>query len=520
MDNWSFCLASIVVIWVAVILLPSLAAYLFRISARLTSSRFSDDVPVIVRDEWFSGARASIRQLTQGITTLLDGYNQYSRHGRPFVVHEPSLQQELMLPPEHVRWFSGQPDSKMASKTIREQRHAVGYLHIGVEFDSTLFFLEKVIRDSLTRNLDAVQGPMHDEIQHGFERIFGLDEEWKTVNVYDSFQKLILPVMARVFFGRSLSRDASFLARFERYNLAMGVGTIVIGQLPRLLKNIFVPFVNLPLRYYRRATLDKVVPEVRRQLSGQNAEKEESFVSQCAKTCARSVNLESAKDPRVLSEWLMLAAFAAMSSMVVQVSNCLLDVLSCDPQLELYQSLRSESESLLTMERDWKTTAAFNRMTLCDGVIRESLRYHPILIKGLTKEVVDQQGLQLPDGTHLPKGSWVGVPVLGIHRDERFYPRPELYDPYRFVRMKKDLEDQSSSELDAARPSDQYLGFGYGRHACPGRWFAVVMMKTLLAHLTMHYDVEATQAQAPMRVVGDAALPPLSATIRIRRRKL
>lgn len=54
----------------------------------------------------------------------------------------------------------------------------------------------------------------------------------------------------------------------------------------------------------------------------------------------------------------------------------------------------------------------------------------------------------------------------------------------------------------------------------PGRWFAVLMIKTMLAYLTRHYEMEWTGSQNEMNVIGDAALPPISATIMIRRRKL
>lgn len=53
----------------------------------------------------------------------------------------------------------------------------------------------------------------------------------------------------------------------------------------------------------------------------------------------------------------------------------------------------------------------------------------------------------------------------------------------------------------------------------PGRWFAVLMIKTMLAYLMKHYDMEWTGSENELNVVGDAALPPISATIRVRRRK-
>ncbi|KAH7320701.1 cytochrome P450 [Stachybotrys elegans] len=534
MQFWGFYLACPVILWLLFrVIFTPFPSYSQHDKKSLSVNNRADAIPaIVVHDEWFKATRASLRQLTQGMNTLLSGYNQYSRNGLPFIVHEPSFQQEILLPPEHIKWFSSQPDSKMSSRTIREERHAVGYLHVGVEFDSTLFFLERIIRDSLTRNLDTIQGPMREEIVRQFDQMFEADgvasDEWRTIKVYDSFQKLILPVMTRVFFGLPLSRDVSFLKSFERYMLAMGVGTIVIGELPKFLKSLFVPLFNLPLRYYRSTTLHKLVPEVEQQLSESDGRSQEvSFVSQCARVSAKSANLSSAKDPQILAEWLMLAGFAAMSSTVIQISNSLLDILHCDSELGLVQALRDEAESVLKTEDDWSTSTAFHKLVLYDSAIRESLRCHPILIKGLTKEVIDPDGLKLPNGTLLPRGSWVGVPVVGIHRDERFYPKSSTYDPYRFLKLKLDVEKNASgdqrtttSEYDAARPGVEYLGFGYGRHACPGRWFAVLMMKTLLAHLLLRYDVEATTPPPKTSVIGDAALPPLSSSIRVRRRNV
>ncbi|KAF8145980.1 hypothetical protein K438DRAFT_1629082, partial [Mycena galopus ATCC 62051] len=36
-----------------------------------------------------------------------------------------------------------------------------------------------------------------------------------------------------------------------------------------------------------------------------------------------------------------------------------------------------------------------------------------------------------------------------------------------------------------------HLPFGTGKHACPGRFFAVTELKAMMAHLVMNYDVKA-----------------------------
>ena len=44
-------------------------------SAQKTAA--SNPIPVVgLRDEWFQVTRASFRQLTRGVTTLMDGYRQ------------------------------------------------------------------------------------------------------------------------------------------------------------------------------------------------------------------------------------------------------------------------------------------------------------------------------------------------------------------------------------------------------------------------------------------------------------
>ncbi|KAI4247128.1 MAG: hypothetical protein L6R42_009709 [Xanthoria sp. 1 TBL-2021] len=445
-----------------------------------------------------------------------------------------------MLPPEHIKWFSNQSDSTLSSTEIRNERHAVRYLHIGVEFDTTVFFLERFIGESLTKNLDKLQEPMIEEIRRNTTEIFGTDDsEWKTLDVYSSMQDIILPAMSRVFFGLPLGRDPKLLLSFRRYVLAMGVGTLVIGQLPRAFKGMLVPIFNLPLRYYRWKTMKTLIPMVERELQAQKPsikiegrEEKYDLISQSARISAKLGSIRDIADSGMLAEWILLLGFAALSSTIIQASNLLLDILCCPPETQAYERLREEAACLLQREEDWMNPAIFKRLTLCDSAIRETARYHPILIKGLTKEVVHPQGLSLPDGTHIPRGGWLGVPVLGLHNDDRFYPEPWKYDPFRYARLKSGREESqreaqakgedvtvSTRDLDAGQPTSTYVGFGYGKHACPGRWFAVQLLKILLAYITTNYDIEATGPQPEAKVIGDAALPPTSATIRVRRRK-
>lgn len=69
-------------------------------------------------------------------------------------------------------------------------------------------------------------------------------------------------------------------------------------------------------------------------------------------------------------------------------------------------------------------------------------------------------------------------------------------------------------------PSDTFLGFGNGRHACAGRFFASQEMKLMLAHVVTHYDVRIEGGRPKNFNIVLASTPTDKAEILVRRRKL
>ena len=68
-------------------------------------------------------------------------------------------------------------------------------------------------------------------------------------------------------------------------------------------------------------------------------------------------------------------------------------------------------------------------------------------------------------------------------------------------------------------PGDTFLGFGHGKHPCPGRYFAAHEMKLLLAHVVQNYDVEHLATRPLQDAIMETKLPSQSTEIRVRRRK-
>ncbi|GMS94683.1 hypothetical protein PENTCL1PPCAC_16858 [Pristionchus entomophagus] len=108
------------------------------------------------------------------------------------------------------------------------------------------------------------------------------------------------------------------------------------------------------------------------------------------------------------------------------------------------------------------------RMPYLDRCIKESLRLFPpvpFVIRHLEEEL--QTGPYL-----LPRGSSLVIAPYMVHRNERIYPRPEVYDPDRFL-----------PENSTGRHPYDYIPFSAGPRNCIGQKFAQYQLKIIVSSL-------------------------------------
>ena len=120
-------------------------------------------------------------------------------------------------------------------------------------------------------------------------------------------------------------------------------------------------------------------------------------------------------------------------------------------------------------------------------VVKEAMRLYPAAW-AISREAIED--VPLRNGT-LPRGSVVGVMIYFTHRDPRWWPDPERFDPERF-----------RAENAAAIPRYAYLPFGGGPRVCIGNGFAMMEARLLLATIASRYRLEL----APGHVVKPAPL--------------
>jgi len=124
------------------------------------------------------------------------------------------------------------------------------------------------------------------------------------------------------------------------------------------------------------------------------------------------------------------------------------------------------------------------------------------------------------DGTLIPRGTMVAVALDNVNLNEKNYPDPLTFDPWRFVKLKE--QDTTGKRFDIVTTGLDSLSFGYGRHACPGRYFAACELKLMFAHLVMNYDMKLeNEGERPKDTwVASHCVPNPNAKVLFRRRVL
>ncbi|KAF4986406.1 hypothetical protein FDECE_15979 [Fusarium decemcellulare] len=103
--------------------------------------------------------------------------------------------------------------------------------------------------------------------------------------------------------------------------------------------------------------------------------------------------------------------------------------------------------------------------------------------------------LTFSDGTFVPKGTSVGVISHGRHMDDDIVPDATTFDAFRYEKAR--AQPGMENQFTFGQASQDNLLFGLGKHACPGRHFASVLIKLVLTHILAHYDIKFIDGRSP-----------------------
>jgi len=194
------------------------------------------------------------------------------------------------------------------------------------------------------------------------------------------------------------------------------------------------------------------------------------------------------RDPDTLAHVEVLLALASVHTTLLRMVNVLYDV-TANP--EYFGELQAEIQNLHASPNGWGATS-YAKLDKLDSVLRESQRMSPPTILGMKR--LFKESFMFSNGMHIPKGTYVCLSTFAIENDPDNTTKPELFDGLRSYRLR---QQKQSNERQQNHNNEDYLfssmertvlNFGYGKTACPGRYFASLVIKILFVKLLTEYD--------------------------------
>ncbi|KAK6063592.1 cytochrome P450 monooxygenase [Seiridium cupressi] len=352
-------------------------------------------------------------------------------------------------------------------------------------FDGMTFLSEHervvvdAVRINLTQSMGAVTDSLVDETRLATPDVFGEEKEWQTIPIKSRTGYFVSRLSSRVFLGTKLCRDPEWIEIAQSHTVNLFQASMAMREGPSL-RRLLSFWVHPLYKRLRRQVHDarKMLKplietrkaEVRKALAaGEKPEKVSDLIGWMVAQ-ARASDIDYAAGQLGMSVVGIHTTTEALAEALVDLCQ----------HPELFQPLREEIVREVKDEGWTRTT--LHRMRLMDSFLKESQRIHPASTASVNRYL--HGDVRLSDGTVLPKGSRMWI--AGRFKDPELYPEPEKLDAYRFLNLRAYAGKSNTWQHTAMTP--EHLGFGYGDHGCPGRFFASNELKIALSFLLLNYD--------------------------------
>ncbi|KAK1147916.1 hypothetical protein N8T08_000432 [Aspergillus melleus] len=352
-----------------------------------------------------------------------------------------------------------------------------------MNFQGHLLF--RALRSKLSRALVSLFDPLAAEADVAIKTYCPNDSEWQSVVLKKVCSHLIAQCQSRAFVGQDMCRHPEWLHIMVNYSSDTFMTMMEMRLWPKKL---------LPLVHWFLPGCQKIRAHVRKggQLLADEMNSRQGKADD-RRTHAGKVEVEP-EPYNDLIEWMdelaeghpydRVTAHLALPFLAVHNASMILNetiLLICQSP-QLMDDLRREIERVIPVH-GWDK-ASLTHLELMDAVFKETIRLKSGLLFGMQR--VAREDVVLKDGTFIPEGTYLNVASTHM-RDNSVFPDGKEFNPYRYVKMR--AEGQVHCAHLVATTVD-HLGFGMGRHSCPGRFFAVDILKIVLCKLLLRYDIK------------------------------
>ncbi|CRG87276.1 Ent-kaurene oxidase [Talaromyces islandicus] len=426
---------------------------------------------------------AVLRFFVSGPSIIMDGYA--NNKNAPYVVQTQGKDLVIVSSDSHIKELLEAPETQLSLHAVAKDLFKPKYtmyefdVHDEMAANGSMHF--RVLRTLLTANLPRMLPELHSMMQREFasEVLQGYTkvDEWSRIPTFDVAKRLVARINSYLFVGKDLTENPVYLEAA----LAYPQEVFVTGEILQLTPEFLAPLVTSIATKQGKALktmLRYLFPIVEERLR----QREKGLLpSQRPLDCLQwiidsSPTKEKWDAKKVVQETLALW-FGSVHQLSMAFVYALYDLVDNPSYITL---LRDE---LASAPDGW--LSSLNNLPLLDSFLKESTRLSPSDSISLRRKAL--KTFKFSDGTVVPKGAWVCVPQRAVQRDAAYYENPEQFDGHRFVNQGSALTD-----LDARFPF-----WGLGKRACPGRFYAVGILKMMVASVIEQYDIDIDHTTSP-----------------------
>ncbi|KAI0638659.1 cytochrome P450 [Trametes polyzona] len=467
------------------------------------------DIPTVGPSAPILSYIGAIRYLRDAESMLREGYQKY--YGTVFKVPMLDGWLAVLTGPKLIDELRKCSDDELSATEGTNQVLQLRY-SLGPGVDDQ--FHVAVVRDKLTRSLQALCPDVLDEVTAAFQEYIPPTDDWVAVRVFPIVQQIIARASNRVIVGLPKCRDPEYLKVAINFTHDVFISSFIINLFPDVLKP-FVARMTTMVSRNKRILTPMIVPMLQERQAmyekyGDDWPEKPHDMLQWLLDEARAKGTSFDN----IVQKVLLVNFGAIHTSSGTFTHALYNLAA---QPEYLQPLREEVEAIVA-EEGW-TKASLGKMRKIDSFLKESMRLADGSLMNMFRKAV--KDVTLSDGTRIPRGTLVAASSVTAHTDgARYGPTSDAFDPFRFARLREATAD-AAVKHQLVNTSVDFLTFGHGKHACPGRFFAANELKTMLAYLVLNYDVCFAEPgrRPPNFRFGAANLPAQNAEVLFRKRR-
>lgn len=350
-----------------------------------------------------------------------------------------------------------------------------------------------LVRTKLTQTIAANTPAMLREVQDVFAEQVGSPKDWTEVPLY----KFVVALAARISnnaFSSGLGLSSMVVEdqaeAYQENAIAYAQSVIMSAELIRLFPTWMKPWVAklTPFRKQQKLARELMGPLVQKRLDTKWDEEKEKPNDMIQILIDAAPPVERTM-PQIVERMMTLnMASIHTTSMTLTAAVYMLG----SPEGAKYvPALREEVERYSIDGKIDKM--ALGKLVKLDSFLRECGRVIPLGLISLVR--VARKEFRFSDGMVIPKGGKVAAPIDQFHNEGPEIPDSAAFDGFRYSSL--NAQSTGPTRHQMVNTDLNYLLFGHGKHACPGRFLAVTELKLIFATLLLQYDVTLIPGTAP-----------------------